>query len=187
MPELPSFERTLGRLATRLFGAEIPWMVVGGIAVLVHGVARLTRDIDVTVLLRPEQSLWLAEVLRPEFLPLVKEVEQFVSETRVLPLRGEDGTPVDVIFAGLPFEEDAIVRARSERLGATTIRVCTPEDLIVMKILSSRTKDREDVVRIVRSRQDELDRDRLDAWIRALATDLEDPDMLRFWRNLWEE
>lgn len=43
------FERLLERLAGSLDRHKIPYMVIGGQAVLVYGEPRLTRDIDVTV------------------------------------------------------------------------------------------------------------------------------------------
>jgi hypothetical protein len=43
------FQTLLAKLAWALDGAAIPYMVIGGQAVLVHGEPRLTRDIDVTL------------------------------------------------------------------------------------------------------------------------------------------
>jgi len=43
------FESLLERIATALDAAAIPYMVIGGQAVLVHGEPRLTRDIDITL------------------------------------------------------------------------------------------------------------------------------------------
>jgi hypothetical protein len=186
-PDARPFERTLAALAAALDGAGIPYMVIGGVAVLVHGVPRLTRDIDVTVLLPVSDVARLREALGPGFATLVDDPESFVEETRVLPVRAADGTRVDLIFAGLPFEEEAIGRAKPEELGSATVKVCAPEDLILHKILSSRPRDLEDVEGIVRARGDTLDRERLDRVIRALAVDLESPEILDFWRGLWRE
>ncbi|MDI3467220.1 MAG: hypothetical protein OJF50_006041 [Nitrospira sp.] len=43
------FTRLLERLATALDLAKIPYMIIGGQAVLLYGEPRLTRDIDVTL------------------------------------------------------------------------------------------------------------------------------------------
>ena len=43
------FESLLERIATALDAEAIPYMVIGGQAVLVHGEPRLTRDIDITL------------------------------------------------------------------------------------------------------------------------------------------
>ncbi|MEN8148556.1 MAG: nucleotidyl transferase AbiEii/AbiGii toxin family protein [Planctomycetota bacterium] len=184
MPESGPFEKTLSRLAAAFDRDSIPYMLVGGLAVLVHGIPRLTRDIDVTVLLDPSGVARLIAALGREFGVLVADPESFAAETRVLPMEGPDGTRVDVIFAGLPFEEAAIGRARPERLGAVEVRVCTAEDLILHKIVSERAKDREDVAGILRTRGADLDLAELDRTIEALAADLEHPEMLEAWRRL---
>jgi len=43
------FERILELIALELANRSIPYLIVGGQAVLVHGEPRLTRDIDVTL------------------------------------------------------------------------------------------------------------------------------------------
>ncbi|MGB3565055.1 MAG: hypothetical protein WBH85_09195 [Thermoanaerobaculia bacterium] len=43
------FGSLLERIALALDNADLPYMVIGGQAVLLHGEPRLTRDIDITV------------------------------------------------------------------------------------------------------------------------------------------
>ena len=43
------FEKILKKLAAALAKAGIPYMIIGGQAVLLYGEPRLTRDIDVTL------------------------------------------------------------------------------------------------------------------------------------------
>ena len=43
------FERLLSRLAAALDSAKIPYMIIGGQAVLLYGEPRLTKDIDITL------------------------------------------------------------------------------------------------------------------------------------------
>jgi hypothetical protein len=177
------FETTLTKLHSCLTAAGIPYMVVGGVAVLVHGVPRVTRDIDVTVQATPERAGAVLDAL-PGFRSLVEDPAAFAAETRALPVEGPDGTRVDLIFASLPFEEDAIERAREETLGTARVRVCAPEDLIVMKIISERPRDIEDVAGIVASNVTSIDRARLDPLIVGLALDLERPEILEAWRRI---
>ncbi len=177
-------ERTLAEVTSALDRAGIPYMVVGGLAVLVHGIPRLTRDIDITISLAPDEMPRLLAALGPGFRPLVKDPAAFVEETHVLPVEGAAGTRVDLIFAGLPFEEEAIRRAGMERLGEVEVRVCTPEDLVILKIVSERSRDREDVAGILERSGDRMDLRRLDRVVEALSGDLEDPDMLKYWRSL---
>jgi hypothetical protein len=52
-----------------------------------------------------------------------------------------------VIFALLPFELDAIRRARDVTIADRTVHVVTPEDLILMKIISEQPRDVADAER----------------------------------------
>jgi hypothetical protein len=183
--ETGPIETTLGALVGKLTEAGIPYMVVGGLAVLIHGVARFTRDIDVMISHPREDVAGLLDSLGSEFRPRVDDPTDFVRETRLLPLAGRLGTPVDLVFAAAKFDEEAIGRARPEELGTVTAQVCTPEDLIVMKIVSERPLDREDVAGVVRHSK-ALDFSRLDPMLSDLARDLDRPDILEFWEGLYK-
>jgi hypothetical protein len=182
--ERPDFSRTLEGLAAALARARIPYMLVGGLALLVRGVPRLTRDVDVVVACPIGEVDRLLVALAPMFRPRVEDPQTFAEETMVVPFIGSDGTPVDVILAGLPFEHDAMARARPEIMGGVEVKVAIAEDLILMKIISERPKDREDVAGLLRARHREMDLGRLDRTITALASDIEEPEILAFWRKL---
>jgi len=48
-------ERLLAALSRELAGAGLPFMMIGGQAVLLHGVPRLTGDVDVTLAAEPDR------------------------------------------------------------------------------------------------------------------------------------
>ena len=43
------FEQLISRIAAELRRAEIPYTIIGGQALLLHGLPRMTKDIDVTL------------------------------------------------------------------------------------------------------------------------------------------
>ena len=45
----PDFSGLIGRIAEELNSRGLPFMLIGGQAVLLHGRPRLTEDIDITV------------------------------------------------------------------------------------------------------------------------------------------
>jgi hypothetical protein len=63
------------------------------------------------------------------------------------------------------------------------VHVVTPEDLILMKIISERPRDVADAEAIARRRIAELDLAYLEPRIRELATALESDAILNRWRN----
>lgn len=79
------FESLLKKLARALEQAGIAYMVIGGQAVLLYGETRLTKDIDVTVGLAPDQLQQLLDIVESSgWRILVKDPHAFVRETMVL-------------------------------------------------------------------------------------------------------
>ena len=186
MAESQGLETALAGVARLLDGLRIPYMVIGGFAVTVWGQPRFTADLDMTIQCSvPEQTL--IERLLRSLTSLVADPVRFVQERRVLPARTSEGIAVDIVFAGLPYEVTAIERAVPVEVAGYSVRICTAEDLIVHKIISSRPRDREDVLGIVRRQGNRLDRSYLAPIVRELATALDQPDIPDFYHSLWEQ
>jgi Nucleotidyl transferase of unknown function (DUF2204) len=161
-------------LITRVMDRNgIPFMVIGGLAVAVWGEPRATRDVDVTV---DVEAIGVESFVRAAAAcgnPRPDDPVAFAERTGVLPVRTAAEVPVDFVLAALPFELEAIRRARLVAVEGTGVPICAPEDLVVHKIVSERPRDLEDVVGVLR-RQKDLDRSGLDRTIGALASDLGD-------------
>ncbi len=170
-------EPVLADLAQRLDTAGVAYMVIGGLANAVWGSPRSTIDIDLTVLLDPGRADTLLELLGPAYRSRTEDPKSFVTRTRVLPLRHTSGVQIDLIFALLPFEEQAIHRAVSIDVRGTPVRFCTPEDLVLHKIVSERERDRRDVEEILHRRRATLDRAYLDPRVHELAMLLDRPEI----------
>lgn len=173
-------------LARLLAGAGIPYMLIGGHANAVWGEPRATLDVDVTIWTSEQQANDVLRILKPHFSCLVEDPESFVSDVRVLPLISDQGVRVDLIFGLLPFEEQAIRRARVVGLGGAEVRVCSPEDLILMKIISERQRDLDDARGVTLVRYADLDLAYLEPRIHELAELLEKPAILQHWAT-WKE
>ncbi len=68
-------------------------------------------------------------------------------------------------------------------MGGVTIRFCTAEDLVLMKIISERPKDRDDVRQILSRQGDALDHAYLKPRVHELATLLERPEIEALYRG----
>ncbi|HUW63694.1 MAG TPA: hypothetical protein VMW83_03190, partial [Spirochaetia bacterium] len=119
--------------------------------------------------------------LERSFRVLPRDPVSFVKETHVLPLIAGDGTPIDLMFARLPYEEAAIGRAVFVPFEGTNVKVCTAEDLVIHKVISERAIDREDVKGIIATRGASLDRDYLDPAIRELSGFLDRPEIWSYY------
>ena len=141
------FEKLLKKIAIQLKKGAIPYMVIGGQAVLLYGEPRLTRDIDITLGIGVEELSKVKKILRPMGLKiLVKNDKEFVAKTMVLPaMDRESGIRIDFTFSYSPYERQAIERAKDIKLGRTSVRFASLEDLVIHKVIAGRARDLEDV------------------------------------------
>jgi hypothetical protein len=156
----------LARLARALDSASIPYMIIGGQAVLLHGEPRLTRDIDLTLGCdASELDRVLSTTAKAGLQPAVTQIEGFVRKTNVLPLMDRSSSiRVDMIFSFTPYEAEAIQRAIAVSLGGETVHFATAEDLIIHKLVAGRPRDLEDV-RGVLLRRHAIDEEYLLKWL----------------------
>lgn len=140
------FEKLLAGLGKSLEKHGLPYMIIGGQAVLLYGEPRLTRDIDITLGADTDRLDDLLDVIRDLNLkPLPEELRSFVMETMVLPaLEESTGIRVDFIFSFTPYETEAIKRAKKIVVLDQEIHFASPEDLIIHKIFAGRPRDMED-------------------------------------------
>lgn len=169
--QAPDFGSVLGRLAGALTGGEIPFMLIGGQAVLLHGEPRLTQDIDVTLGLSPDHlDKVLAACRRAGFEPLPSDLTRFVRETFVLPVEDRDtGIRIDFIFSTTPYEAQAIRRAVRVEVAGELVPFASGEDLLLHKLFAGRPRDLEDARGVVRRKGPELDWAYLERWAREFA------------------
>jgi len=145
------FEDLLERLSSALDAAGIPYMIIGGQAVLVHGEPRLTRDVDVTLAVDTDRLPDVVGAMTGAGLKPLVDPESFTRKTMVLPCADPgSGIRVDLIFSYSPYERRAIERAQSIRVGGSDVRFASVEDLVIHKVLAGRPRDIEDVVGVMR-------------------------------------
>jgi hypothetical protein len=176
---VPGLEEALLRVVELLEGRGVPYMVIGGFANLQWGEPRTTLDLDITVAADDPELVALAGAAGTV---LVEDPSGFLARTRVLPVRLADGTRVDLIAATLPYEIDAIGRARAVEVSGRRVRVCAPEDLVIHKILSERPRDIDDVAGVLRRQGRALDIAFLDSAVEGLSRDLANPAILERYR-----
>ena len=154
-------ERVLGALERE----GVRFLVVGGVAVVLHGYLRTTVDLDLVIQLDEANVLRAIEVFkRLRFEPRVPvSIESFADESqrvrwvreknaRVFSLwhPDEPGFLVD-LFVEEPFDfDERYGRAAVARLGEEDVRVLAIEDLVEMKLAAGRAQDLADVEALLR-------------------------------------
>jgi predicted nucleotidyltransferase len=180
-PPTPDFQDLISRIARELAARHLPFMLIGGQAVLLHGEPRLTQDIDVTLGVGPDSVKVVLEASRAAGLdPVPEDPSTFVKRTFVLPAaQTETGIRVDFIFSTTPYEAQAIDRAVHVDMAGESVPFATAEDLILHKLFAGRPRDLEDAAGVVRRKRDEIDWEYLGRWAREFASVPGREDMLR--------
>jgi len=182
------FEDLIARIAGELKTAGLPYMMIGGQAVLLYGTPRMTKDIDITlgVDVRGLESLLPGLVaMGLEIIP--KEFRSFVVRTSVLPTRDErSGIRVDFIFSFTPYERQAILRSKAVLLGGTHVMFASAEDVIIHKIFAGRPRDLEDVRSILLKNPD-LDKRYIRKWLIEFEKSPEKKGLVRTFEEINEQ
>ena len=94
------FEDLIARIARELKRADLPYMIIGGQAVLLYGTPRMTKDIDITLgvdIGHLGSILPALDAMDLEIIP--EDFRSFAEKTSVLPTRDRgSGIRVDGIF-----------------------------------------------------------------------------------------
>lgn len=139
-----------GRILNDLNKAEVRYVLIGGIAMIRHGVVRATRDIDAVFDPAPEnisriQSLaskW--DATRPDGSPIP---EDGIAPERSIHLSTSMGD-LDLVseaVSGFRFEE-LLARAETRKVDGVEAPICSLADLVAMKRAVGRERDLADLV-----------------------------------------
>jgi hypothetical protein len=151
--------------------AEIRYLIVGGVAVVLHGHLRATNDLDLVIQLKHDNLLEALQVLdHLGFQPLVPVgIQDFVEpqnrkkwiqeKNMVVFSLWHPSKPTQKIdlFVEEPFDFEAVYeRSASKTLGTTEAPVVSLDDLIEMKRAAGRPQDLADVetLRILKTRSE---------------------------------
>ena len=106
----------------------------------------MTRDLDLTIITGFGGEAAYIDTLLSAYPQRIPDAREFALQNRVLLLKSQDNIGIDIALGALPFEEQCVARSRKiEMLPGVSLRLCTPEDLIVLKSFASRVRDWEDV------------------------------------------
>ena len=151
------------RVFKALQDSGVRYVLVGGLAVLLHGVDRLTADIDLVIDLAPDEAAKAIDVLLAlglkaaapvnprEFAdPAVRRRWREESALMVLSFWDpQNSCPTVDLFAEYPMEfESLFANSLTVPLAGTDVRIASIAHLIDIKRVAGRPRDLEDVVRL---------------------------------------
>jgi predicted nucleotidyltransferase len=151
-PPRADFDPT--RLLRALFDARVDFVVIGGVAAVLHGSARNTFDLDICFASDPDNLEALGSTLIelharlrgvPDPVPFVPDAAA-LKRVEVLTLATTAGD-LDVLRAPSGAPRYDVLRGHADRfdVGGFEVSVASVEDLIAMKTAAGRPKDLGDV------------------------------------------
>ncbi|MEK6528411.1 MAG: nucleotidyltransferase [Nitrospirota bacterium] len=145
------FEKLISKLGQLLSKNKIPYMIIGGQAVLLYGTPRLTKGIDIILGVSTDRMADIVRLCRSaKFKILPENYKDFVSKTFVLPVKDKvSEIRIDFIFSFTPYEHQAIARSKKVKIGSVSVNFASVEDVIIHKIFAGRPRDIEDTKNII--------------------------------------
>ena len=185
---MPNLFTAIQTLQKRLSEADIPSVVIGGVAAAVWGDPRVTRDADLKTLLERKDADRLLAVLAPHYVSLLPDPREALRCQAMVFVQDADGIRLDLLLADTPYDVIAIRRGRDvEVQPSLTLKVCSPEDLVIYKLLSPRPRDYEDVRGVVRRQGQALDDAYVLYWLRQFELALNDSTLVSTYKRVRRE
>lgn len=149
---------------------QIPYALMGGMAVAIHGIPRPTHDLDFTVSLSRDRlhdfystverlGYTLPDAMRTGWvdnvsgMPLIR-VQQWAAGRNI---------DVDLFLAESKYQETLLTRHQRVIVEGIEAWVVSPEDLIILKLIAGRPRDIGDILDILMA-QGSLDASYLRHW-----------------------
>lgn len=174
-------EKLIIKIAKILDKYEIPYMIIGGQAVLIYGEPRLTKDIDITIGLDIDlYDILLKAINEINLMPSVNNIKDFIKDTYVLPTYDrESNFRVDFIFSFSDYEKEALKRVKKIKIGKKYVNFSSLEDLIIHKIISGRPRDLEDIKNVLIKNRD-FNKNYVKQWLKEFEKILDENLLDRF-------
>ncbi len=168
------------RLSVLLEQAGIPYMLTGSFASTVYGMARSTADIDFIIAADEEHIRKLMSLLPEEdfYSELGGALESCRRRSMFNVIDNATSLKVDFIFLkNRDFSREEFQRRNKAQVEGVELYIATPEDIILSKLewakRGASLRQIEDVVGILKVRNDQLDLAYIGKWVNELGLQAE--------------
>lgn len=183
------YKELMAKLSKALSEKEMPYMIIGGHAVILYGEPRFTRDIDITLGAGAERINDILEVVKKiNLTALTDDINSFVQKTMVLPvIDNNTGIRVDFIFSFTPYEKEAINRAVKFKFNEIEVNFASMEDVLIHKIFAGRPRDIEDIKSIILKNRDGIDFNYINKWLKEFEETFPEGNFTKKLREILKE
>jgi predicted nucleotidyltransferase len=164
---------------------NIPYMVIGGLAISVWGETRVTHDADIKVSIDMPLTEFRKLVLE-HFPERHSNIPAHKKSQYVVHIWASPDVAIDLLVSIFDYENKAVERAIEADVLGVPARVCTAEDFIIHKAVANREKDWMDIEIILVRQRGKLDLAYIRNWLSQFAEALENPAMLSRFDELYK-
>ncbi len=154
---------------------NIPYALIGGLAVGVHGIPRPTHDLDFTIAVSRDRLAEFFQAITELGYDVPQEFTKgWVDQVAGMPLvkarQWVEGKTIDVdiFIAESKFQKSLIQRRIKAEVEGQPAWIASPEDLILLKLIAGRPRDLGDIQDILLV-QGPLDQAYLQSWSKELG------------------
>ncbi len=174
-------EEIIKKIAKIFRKLKIPYVIIGGISASIWGRPRMTLDTDIVFFIQEEKI--------DSFLNLLKEEKFKVYPVKKIKEKLKTGLPVKIAYtkhfsidlrlSTYKIDENAIKRAKVKKLFNVPLKICSPEDLIIYKLLRFDEIDIFDIKNIILRRGKKLDWEYIDKEVKELAKETSNENLIK--------
>ena len=167
---------------------NISYAIIGGTALPRWGEPRFTKDVDLVVVTSLEEGVApFVRLVLTRFASREEDAITFARENRVIKLTATNHCEVDVSLGMPGYEAEMLRRAVEYELKkGKSVRICSAEDLIILKCVAGRPQDLIDVEGVIARQTRMLDVRYVREWLARFDELLPEPhardDFERAWR-----
>ena len=171
-----------------LTARNIPYAIIGELAVQYWGEPRFTKDVDVTVLVPAEDQEKVLCDLLSRFTPRISDALKFALKNRILLVCTASQCDIDISL-GIPgYEEKVVAHVVDYELGnGRNIKFCSAEDLIIHKAVAGRPQDGSDIEGVILRQGKKLDILYIRRWLKEFSSLLEVSEIKQRFENPWKK
>jgi hypothetical protein len=152
--------------------------IIGGLTLQAWGELRLTRDADFSVFTGFVDEERKVNQILTLVTPRHSNAMGFALTNRVI-LGLASTVPVDIGLAAFDYEANMIDRSVDFDFGiGRTLRICSANDLVIMKMFAGRDQDYADIVGVLKVSKDLLDWNIIEAELSPLLEAIDSQDRL---------
>lgn len=147
-------------------------VLIEGIAFNVWGNPRTTYDIDGILSLQEDETEIFFSLLKAEGFEYEKEIKNIAGFPFITIIYPDFKIPIDLIIAKHDYQKQILNRSIAIKFDKIELSVVSCEDLILLKLISGRSKDIDDVRKMLEENLDKIDFKYLNEWAAKLHVDV---------------